>query len=104
MIRRGCIFFFFLPECLELLCHKHTSRASSLEMITGNCLCMSALALKFLSEGNMRNYKKLRVVSLSSYVWNCYVMKIFDVAGNDLREFSLNVSLGLENCVMGKNG
>ena len=30
-------------------------------------------------------------------------MKIVVVTGNDLREFSLNVSLGLENCVMGKN-
>jgi len=41
---------------------------------------------------------------LSSYVWNCYVMKIVVVAGNDLWEFSLNVSLGLQNCVVGKNG
>ena len=73
-------------------------------MIIGNCVCMSALALKITSEGNTGDQKKLRLVSLSSYVWNCYVMKIFVVAGNDLREFSLNVSLGLENCVVGKNG
>ena len=75
-------------------------------MIIGNCLCMSALALKITSQGNTGDQKKLRLVSLSSYVWNCYVMKIFVVAGirNDLREFSLNVSLGLENCVVGKNG
>ena len=74
-------------------------------MIIGNCLCMSALALKITSEGNTGDQlqKQLRLVSLSSYVWNCYVMKIVIVAGNDLREFSLNVSLGLENCVMGKN-
>jgi len=77
---------------------------SSLEMIIGNCLCMSALALKITSEGNTGDQKKLCLVSLSSYVWNCYVMKIVVVAGNDLREFSLNVSLGLENCVVGKNG
>ena len=73
-------------------------------MIIGNCLCMSALALKITSEGNMGDQKKLHLVSLSSYVWNCYVMKIVIVAGNNLREFSLNVSLGLENCVVGKNG
>ena len=54
--------------------------------------------------GNMGDQKKLRLVSLSSYVWNCYLMKVVVVAGKDLREFSLNVSLGLENCVMGKNG
>ena len=65
---------------------------------------MSALALKIKSEGNSGDQKKLCLVSLSSYVWNCYVMKIVIVAGNDLREFSLNVSLGLENCVVGKNG
>ena len=73
-------------------------------MIIGNCLCMSALALKITSEGSMGDHKKLCLVSLSSYVWNCYVMKIVLIAGNDLREFSLNVSLGLENCVVGKNG
>ena len=73
-------------------------------MIIGNCLCMSALALKITSEGNTGDQKKLRLVSLSSYVWNCYVMKIVVVAGNDLWEFSLNVSLGLQNCVVGKNG
>ena len=73
-------------------------------MIIGNCLCMSALALKITSEGNMGDQKKLRLISLSSCVWNCYVMKIVVLAGNDLREFSLNVSLGLENCVVGKNG
>ena len=73
-------------------------------MIIGNCLCMSSLALKITSEGNTGDQKKLRLVSLSSYVWNCYVMKIVVVAGNDLWEFSLNVSLGLQNCVVGKNG
>ena len=73
-------------------------------MIIGNCLCMSALALKITLEGNTGD--QICLVSLSSYVWNCYVMKIAVVAGNNLREFSLNVSLGLENCVvhMGKNG
>ena len=65
---------------------------------------MSALALKITLEGNTGDQKKLRLVSLSSYVWNCYVMKIVVIAGNDLKEFSLNVSLGLENCVVGKNG
>ena len=65
---------------------------------------MSALALKILSEGNTGDQKKLCLVSLSRYVWNCYVMKIVVVAGNDLWEFSLNVSLGLENCVGGKYG
>ena len=39
-------------------------------------IAMSALALKILSEGNMGDHKKLRVVSLSTYVWNCCVMKI----------------------------
>ena len=73
-------------------------------MIIGNCLCISALALKITSEGNMGDQKKLCLVSLSSYVWNCYVMTIVVVAGNDLCEFSLNVSLGLENCVGGKYG
>ena len=73
-------------------------------MIIGNCLCMSALALKITSEGNTGDQKKLRLVSLSSYVWNCYVMKIVVVAGNDLWEFCLNVSLGLQNCVVRKNG
>ena len=31
---------------------------------------------------------KLRLVSLCTYVWNCYVMKlvIINIAGNDLRE------------------
>ena len=97
---------FFVPLCLELLCNEDTLWVSLLEMIIGNCLCMSALALKITSEGNTRDQKKLCLVSLSSncYVWNCYVMKIVIVAGNDLREFSLNVSLGLENRVMGKNG
>ena len=52
-------------------------------MIIGNCLCMSALALKITSEGNTGDQKKLRLVSLFSYVWNCYVMKIVVVAGND---------------------
>ena len=65
---------------------------------------MSALALKITSEGNTGDQKKLRLVSLFSYVWNCYVMKIVVIAGNDLREFSLNVSLGLDNCVGGKYG
>ena len=65
---------------------------------------MSALALKIMSKGNTGDQKKLRLVSLSTYVWNCYVMKIVVLAGNYLREFSLNVSLGLENCVVGKNG
>ena len=64
---------------------------------------MSALALKITSEGNTGDQKKLRLVSLSSYVWNCYVMKIVVIAGHDLIELSLNVSLGLENCVVGKN-
>ena len=59
-------------------------------MIIGNCLCMSALALKITSEGilNTGDQKKLRLVSLSSYVWNCYVMKIVIVAGTYSREFS----------------
>ena len=67
---------------------------------------MSALALKILSEGNMGDHicKKLCAVFLSSYVWNCYVMKIVVIAGHDDSEFSLNVSLGLENCVVGENG
>ena len=42
---------------------------------------MSALALKITWEGNTGDQKKLRLVSLSSYVWNCYVMKIVVVAG-----------------------
>ena len=57
-------------------------------MIIGNCPRMSALALKITSEGNTGNQlqKKLHLVSLSSYVWNCYVMKLVFVAGNNLRE------------------
>ena len=71
-------FVFFVPSCLEFISNEHTCWVSSLEMITGNCLCMSALALqlKILLEGNMGNHKKLHVVSLSTYVWNCCVMKI----------------------------
>ena len=48
------------------------------KMIAGNCLCMSALALKILSEENTGDQKKLRLVSFPSYVWNFYLMKISD--------------------------
>jgi len=37
---------------------------------------MSALALKILSEGNTGDHNKLRLVSLSSYVENRYLMNI----------------------------
>ena len=50
----------------------------------------------------MGNQNQLRLVSLSSYVWNWYVMKVLAFAGNDLREFSLTVRFGLETCVGGK--
>ena len=39
---------------------------------------MSALALKILSEGNTGDQKKLRLVSLSIYVGNCYLLNILD--------------------------
>ena len=39
-------------------------------------MCMSALALKILSEGNTGDRNKLRLVSLSSYVENRYLMNI----------------------------
>ena len=73
-------------------------------MIIGNCVCVSfALGLEnSVDQGNVVNQNQLRLVSLSSYLWNWYAMKMLAFAGNDLREFSLNVSLGLENCVGGK--
>ena len=39
---------------------------------------MSALALKILSEGNTGDHNKLRLVSLSSYAENRYLMNIPD--------------------------
>ena len=47
-------------------------------MIIGNCLCMSALALKITSEGNTGDQKKLCLFSLFSYIFNNYRMNIID--------------------------
>ena len=37
--------FFFVQLCLELLCNEDTVGESSLEMMIGNCVCVSALPL-----------------------------------------------------------
>ena len=50
----------------------------------------------------MGDQNQLCLVSLSSYVWNWYVMKMLAFAGNDYSELSLYVSFGLENYVGGK--
>ena len=67
---------FFLQLCWELLSNEHTWSLSSLETFGRNCLCVSALALKILSEGNPGDQERLRLFSLSSYVENRYLMKI----------------------------
>ena len=67
---------FFLQLCWELLSNEHTWSLSSLETFGRNCLCVSALALKILSEGNPGNQERLRLFSLSSYVDNRYLMNI----------------------------
>ena len=78
---------FFVQLYLKLLCNEDTLWASLLEMIIGNCVCVSALPLdlKINSEGNAGDQNQLHLVSLSSYVWNWYVMKMLAFAGNDLK-------------------
>ena len=65
---------------------------------------MSALALKILSEGNMGDHKKLRVVSLSTYVWKnllcnedtLWASSLEMIIGNCV---CVSFALGLENSV-----
>ena len=53
---------FFVHLCLELLCNEDTLWASSLEMIIGNCVCVSfALGL----ENSVREMQAIRI----SCVW-----------------------------------
>ena len=75
-IERSCVCF----VCPVIFIHSngHTLCLSLSETIEGNCLCMSALALKKLLEGKMGNQKKLRIFLFSSYVYNYTPMKKLD--------------------------
>ena len=71
-------FVYSVPKCVALLSDEHTWWVSELQMIQGDSLCMSALALKILLEGNTGDQKRLRLFSLSLNVYNCYLMNILD--------------------------
>ena len=57
---KDCYLMNILEACLHL----------KLLTFGRNCLCVSALALKILSEGNPGDQERLRLFSLSSYVEN----------------------------------
>ena len=61
-------FGFFVHLCLELLCNKDALWASSLEMIIGNCVCVSfALGLE-------NSVREMRVIRISCVWLLCPVM------------------------------
>ena len=69
---------FSVQLCRESLSDEHTLCLSSLETFGVNCLCVSAMALKNPFEGNTCDQEKLCLFSLSSFVWNYYLMDILN--------------------------
>ena len=69
---------FFVQLCWESLSDEHNSCLCSLETFGVNCLCVSALALKNPFEGNTCDQEKLCLFSLSSFVWNYYLINILN--------------------------